>query len=33
MHRLAMRSLLAHLHKLEAEGRARQDRDLWTLVE
>ncbi len=32
MHRLAMRSLLAHLHKLEADGRAQQDRDLWTLL-
>lgn len=33
MHRLAMRSLLAHLHKLEEEGRARRDRDLWILVD
>ena len=33
MHRLAMRSLLAHLRKLEAEGRARRDQDLWILVD
>ncbi len=32
MHRLAMRSLLAHLYKLEADGRARQDGQLWHLV-
>ena len=33
MHRLAMRSLLAHLHKLEVDGRARQDQEVWELVE
>ena len=33
MHRLAMRSLLAHLHKLEAEGRARHGEGVWEFTE
>jgi len=33
MHRLAMRSLLAHLHKLEADGRAKQDQEIWELID
>jgi len=33
MHRLAARSLLAHLYKLEAEGRARPESDVWQLTE
>ncbi len=33
LHALAMRSLLAHLQKLEVEGRARQDQEVWRLVE
>ena len=33
LHKLAMRSLLAHLHKLEVDGRARQDQEVWELVE
>jgi len=32
MHRLAMRSLLAHLQKLETEGRARQEQEIWELL-
>lgn len=32
LHRLASRSLLAHLLKLEADGRARCDNELWYLV-
>ncbi len=33
LHKLAMRSLLAHLHKLEVDGRARHDQEVWVLVE
>lgn len=33
MHRLAMRSLLAHLQKLEVDGRAKQQQDVWELLE
>jgi len=33
MHRLAMRSLLAHLHKLEVDGRAKQDQEIWELID
>ena len=33
MHHVAARSLLAHLHKLEVEGRARRDEALWQLME
>ncbi|MGD2140768.1 MAG: MBL fold metallo-hydrolase [Burkholderiales bacterium] len=33
MHRLAARSLLAHLHKLEVEGRARCDDGVWQLID
>ena len=32
MHRVAARSLLAHLHKLESEGRATQDSGVWQLT-
>ncbi len=33
MHPLAMRSLLAHLNKLEVDGRARQQNDVWQLLD
>lgn len=33
LHRLASRSLLAHLLKLEKDGRAECSRDLWSLTE
>jgi len=33
LHKLAMRSLLAHLQKLEVDGRARQDQEVWELIE
>ena len=32
MHRVAARSLLAHLYKLEAEGRATHDNGVWQLI-
>jgi len=32
LHRLAMRSLFAHLQKLETDGRARQDGEMWALI-
>jgi glyoxylase-like metal-dependent hydrolase (beta-lactamase superfamily II)/8-oxo-dGTP pyrophosphatase MutT (NUDIX family) len=33
LHKLAMRSLLAHLQKLETDGRATQEEEVWQLVE
>jgi glyoxylase-like metal-dependent hydrolase (beta-lactamase superfamily II)/8-oxo-dGTP pyrophosphatase MutT (NUDIX family) len=33
LHKLAMRSLLAHLQKLETDGRATQEEAVWQLVE
>ena len=33
LHRLAMRSLFAHLQKLETDGRARQEQEVWMLLE
>jgi hypothetical protein len=33
MHGWAMRSLLAHLQKLEVDGRAKKDDGAWRLVE
>ena len=33
MHCVAARSLLAHLYKLESEGRVRQDEGVWLLIE
>lgn len=33
LHRVAQRSLLAHLIKLEEDGRARHENERWTLVE